>query len=77
VLKREMDKSNKEQAAVEHEKLRNSMIRKANDDLLRDLVDSRANAEKTLSGDELNQIQADIDANKQNLQSLYYENTRN
>jgi hypothetical protein len=63
-FKRELEKVNIEQSAIEHEKLRNSMIRKANDDMLRDLVNTRANAAKTLSSQQLEQMQQDIDANK-------------
>jgi hypothetical protein len=77
VFRSELEKVNKEQAAIEHEKLRNSMIRKANDDLLRDIVNSRKNAAKILSSQELEQMQQDINATQQNLQEIYYQNARN
>jgi hypothetical protein len=53
------------------------MIRKANDETLHDLFETRVNAARTLSVEQLEQVQRDIDANSQNLQALYYQNTRN
>jgi hypothetical protein len=43
------------------------MIRKANDEILHDLLENRTNIAKTLTTDQLHQIQADSDAQKQNI----------
>jgi hypothetical protein len=48
------------------------MIGKANDEMLHDMLQTRTNEARTLTVDQLNQIQQDIDAQKQNIQSLYY-----
>jgi hypothetical protein len=53
------------------------MIPKANDDMLHELLETRTKASKILTTDHLNQIQMGIDSHKQNIQELYYENTRN
>jgi hypothetical protein len=44
----EMNKIAKDQAAIEHEKLRYSMIDKANDDILHIIIETRSNAAKLL-----------------------------
>jgi hypothetical protein len=43
---KEMNKISKKQASIEHEKLRCSLIHKANDDLFHNLLDTRPNAAK-------------------------------
>jgi hypothetical protein len=53
------------------------MIHKANDDMVLELLETKTNASKNLTIDQLNQRQQDIDSHKQNIQALYYENTRN
>jgi hypothetical protein len=73
----EFEKIARYRNALEHEKLRCSIIRKENDDMLHELLETRTNASKILTADQLNQIQMDIDSHKQNIQVLYYENTRN
>jgi hypothetical protein len=73
----EFEKVTRCRNAFEHEKLRYLMIRKANDDMLHELLETKKNASKILSTDQLNQIQQDIDSHTQNIQALYYENTRN
>jgi hypothetical protein len=77
VFKRELEKVNKYQAAIEHEKLRNSIFRKQTDDMIRDLTENRANQAQQLSAQQLDQIRTDINTNQQNLQELYFQNTRN
>jgi dihydroxyacetone kinase len=57
--------------------MRNSMIRGANDKLLHDLLETRTNAARSLTGDQLNEIQLDIESQTQNIQELYYQNTKN
>jgi hypothetical protein len=49
VFRRELEKVNKEQAAIEHEKLRNPRSRKQINDMLRDLAEDRANQAKQLT----------------------------
>jgi hypothetical protein len=68
---------NANKAALEHDKMRSAMIRKADDQVLQDLLEVRTNQARTLTGDQLVQIQQDIDSQKQNIQELYYQNTRN
>jgi hypothetical protein len=77
VFRRELEKVNKEQAAMEHEKTRNAMIRKQTDDILGELAEVRTNRVKKLTAPQLEQIQADINANQANLQELFYQSTRN
>jgi hypothetical protein len=68
---------NVNKAALEHEKMRSAMIRKADDQVIQDLLEVRTNQARSLTGDQLNQIQQDIDSQKQNIQELYFQNTRN
>ena len=77
VFNRDFEKITRYRNALEHEKLRYSMIRKANDEMLNDMLQTRTNEAKTLTADQLNQINQDIDAQKDNMRALYYENTRN
>jgi hypothetical protein len=57
-----------ENAALEHEKMSNSMIRKANDEVLHDLLEVRTNKARELTAQQLGQIENDIDSQKQNIQ---------
>jgi hypothetical protein len=63
VYKRDLEKLKKEQTAIENEKLRNSIVKKQNDDMLRDLAEVKANQAKQLSAEQLEQIQKDLNAN--------------
>jgi hypothetical protein len=77
VFNREFKKVTEYRNALEHEKMRYSMIRKANDEMLHDMLQTRTKEVRTLTTDQLNQIQQDIDSHKENIRALYYENTRN
>jgi phage host-nuclease inhibitor protein Gam len=77
LFNREMNKMAKETAMLEHEKYRYSLIRKANDEVLQRVYNTRSSAAKILNSDQLVEMQNDINAQKQNLQELYYQNSRN
>jgi hypothetical protein len=62
VFNREYKKNTEYRNALEHEKLRYSMIRKTNDEMLHDLLETKTNIAKTITIDHLNQIQVDIDS---------------
>jgi hypothetical protein len=72
-----MNKINKDRTILEHEKFRYSMIRKGNDETLHDLLETKVNATQTLSAEKLAQIENGISAQSQNIQALYYQNTKN
>jgi hypothetical protein len=74
---KEMNKIAKDQASIEHEKLRYSMIGKVNDDILHNILEIRSNTSKLLSSQQIEHMQNVISAQSQNLQELYYQNTRN
>jgi hypothetical protein len=77
LFRRDMKGINANKAALEHEKMRYSMIRKTEDEVLHDMLEVRTNEARRLTTDQINQLQQDMDAQKQNIQALYYENTRN
>jgi hypothetical protein len=77
MFKRDLEKLKAEQTAVENEKLRNSIVKQQNDEMLYDLAKVKANQAKQLIADQLSQIQLDLNANQENLRTLFFENTRN
>jgi uncharacterized protein YutD len=56
VFNREYKKITEYRNALEHEKLRYSMILKPNDEMLHDMLQTRTNEARTLITDQLNQI---------------------
>jgi hypothetical protein len=77
LFNREMNKISKEQAEIEHEKLRYSMIHKTNDDILHILLDIKSNPAKLLSSKQLEHMKNDISTQSQNLQVFKYQNIIN
>ena len=77
LFKSDMKTIDDERAALEHEKMRSSMIRKANNKLLNELLATKTNMAKSLTTDQLNQIQQDIESQTQTIQELYYQNVKN
>jgi hypothetical protein len=76
IFKREMNKIANDQAALEHEKLRYSLISKANDEVLHILLDTRSKAAKLLSTQQIEYMQTDI-CSKSKSSSVILSNTRN
>ena len=53
------------------------MVRKANNKVLNDLLEVIANKARSLTTDQINEIQQEIESQTQNIQELYYQNTKN
>ena len=77
IYKRDLEKLKTEQTAVENERLRNSIVKEQNDKMLREMAEVKANQAKQLTAQQLEQIQLDLNANQENLRTLFFENTRN
>jgi hypothetical protein len=73
----EMEKVAKKQVELEQEKLHNSLIRKANDDLLQTTYETRINEAKVLSSEQIEDWEKEIKTQSANLQALYYQKTKN
>jgi hypothetical protein len=73
----EMDKVAKKQANLEHQIFKNSLIRKANDDLLQSTYDIRISNPKVFSAKKIEELENKININGANLQALHYQNTKN
>jgi dihydroxyacetone kinase len=72
-----MKKIENEPVALVHEKMRSARIRKANNKVLDDLLETKTNLARSVTGDQLNEIQRDIESQTQAIQELYYQNTKN
>jgi hypothetical protein len=66
----------KKQGEAEHDKLKYSLIRKANDTVIQSIYDSHMSKAQTLSGDQLLEMENDIKANGMKLQELHYQRTK-
>jgi hypothetical protein len=66
-----------EQAKLEQEKIHQSLIRKANDDLLQTTYDTRISEAKLLSPAQKEKLEKEIKTQGANLQVLHYQNTKN
>jgi hypothetical protein len=67
----------KEQGAAEHDKLKYSLIKKANDAALQSVYDAHISETQILLPEHLEKIENDIKANRKKLQELHYQRTKN
>jgi hypothetical protein len=72
-----INKAISEQGKLKQEKLKYSLIRQANEEILQKLYDARTRALQLLSAPQLEQIETDSKAHGEKLQEVHYQNTKN
>jgi hypothetical protein len=73
----EMEKVATEKSKLDQEKLRASLVRKANDDLLQATYETRINEAKISPPEKIEEWENEIKAQGANLQALYFQKTKN
>jgi hypothetical protein len=73
----EMETLAMKQAELELEKLRHSLIHKANAEVLQSTYEARTSGAKVLSADKIQKMENEMKTQGANLQELHHQNTRN